>query len=95
MQSFLKLPGNSGLPVCLSGITHPLSLSKEMADHDLRREAMKKQKRKICHGNHDLGIARNHERETGEIKDGEIDRDLAGLLNDLIYMIWACPAKAA
>ena len=66
-----------------------------MADHDLRREAMKKQKRRIFHGNHDLGIVRNHEREIGEIREGEIDEDLVGLLNDLIYMILACPAKAA
>ncbi|XP_057479427.1 uncharacterized protein LOC130766750 [Actinidia eriantha] len=95
MQSLLNLPGNSGLPLCLSGITHPLTLSREMADHDLRRKAMKKQKRRILDANHDLGIVRNHEREIGVIREGEIDGDLAGLLNDLIYMILACPAKAA
>ena len=55
---------------------------------------MKKQKRRILDANHDLGIVRNHEREIGVI-EGEMDGDLADLLNDLIYMILACPAKAA
>ncbi|MED6184325.1 hypothetical protein PIB30_046345 [Stylosanthes scabra] len=33
---------NHGVPVCLSGIIHPLPLSHEMEDHERRRKAMKK-----------------------------------------------------
>ncbi|KAL1815291.1 hypothetical protein DCAR_0519531 [Daucus carota subsp. sativus] len=40
----LNLRTSSGLPLCLSGFTSSLTLSQEIADHDLRREAMKKQK---------------------------------------------------
>ncbi|XP_058199733.1 uncharacterized protein LOC131314853 [Rhododendron vialii] len=98
MQSILNLHSNRGLPLCLSGITHPLSLSKEMADHDRRREALKKKKRGIVVVNYDVGIVRNHERGLEEIRGGdrEVEGDLvADLVHDLIYLFLACPAKAA
>ncbi|KAK7262355.1 hypothetical protein RJT34_29924 [Clitoria ternatea] len=44
MQSMLNL---RGVPLCLSGITNPLSLSDEMADHDRRRKAMKRQRQGV------------------------------------------------
>ncbi|KAF7823434.1 Fos-related antigen 2 like [Senna tora] len=45
MQCMLNLGASYGLPVCLSGISHspPLPLSTQMADHDLRRQAMKRE----------------------------------------------------
>ncbi|RHN75906.1 hypothetical protein MtrunA17_Chr2g0326261 [Medicago truncatula] len=38
MQSMLNI--RHGLPLCLSGIMHPLPLSHEMVDHDRRRKSM-------------------------------------------------------
>ncbi|CAJ1979350.1 unnamed protein product [Sphenostylis stenocarpa] len=55
MQSLLNLRVTHGVPLCLSGITNPLSLSKEIADHDRRRKAMKRQRslaRDGVHANH-------------------------------------------
>ncbi|KAL6967307.1 hypothetical protein U1Q18_033112 [Sarracenia purpurea var. burkii] len=104
MQSILNLHGSYGLPLCLSGITHPLSLSTEIADHDRRRESMKKKRKEargIMHSNGDKG--RNHERELRlleeEIREradiDEVHGDLVGLFHDLISMFLASPAKAA
>lgn len=71
-----------------------------MADHDRRREAMKKQKGGILVVNYDMGIVRSHERILEEIReaDDQVEGDLvaADLMHDLIYyMILASPAKAA
>nr|POE92958.1 hypothetical protein CFP56_75307 [Quercus suber] len=74
MQSLLNLHCSYGLPLCVSGIAHHLTLSKEMADHDRRREAIKRQRsqaREELHANQDLGTRGNHERVFGEIKEGE------------------------
>ncbi|XP_030968801.1 uncharacterized protein LOC115989249 isoform X4 [Quercus lobata] len=74
MQSLLNLHCSYGLPLCVSGIAHHLTLSKEMADHDRRREAIKRQRsqaRKELHANQDLGTRGNHERVFGEINEGE------------------------
>ncbi|KAG6619685.1 hypothetical protein I3842_Q088300 [Carya illinoinensis] len=99
MQSMSSLHGCSyGLPLCVSGIAHPLSFSKEMADHDLRREAIKRQRSQSLaepHANQEMGTQRFIERVLAEIKEGEVDGDLAGLLNDLAPIYWACTAKAA
>ncbi|KAI8523987.1 hypothetical protein RHMOL_Rhmol13G0114600 [Rhododendron molle] len=69
-----------------------------MADHDRRREALKKKKRGILVVNYDVGIVRNHVRGLEEIRGGdhEVEGDLvADLVRDLIYLFLACPAKAA
>lgn len=69
-----------------------------MADHDRRREALKKKKRGILVVNYEVGIVRNHERGLEEIRGGdhEVEGDLvADLVHDLIYLFLACPAKAA
>ncbi|KAM5584013.1 hypothetical protein ABKV19_003735 [Rosa sericea] len=96
MQSMLNLHGTFGLPLCVSGITHHHPhLTHEMADHDRRREAMKKQRsraREELNANQEMGIERIRERVAEEIMDG----DLAALLHDLslCYLV-NCTAKAA
>ncbi|KAF5202943.1 hypothetical protein FRX31_007470 [Thalictrum thalictroides] len=37
-----SMHGSYGLPLCVSGFSHPFSFSMEIADHDLRRESMKR-----------------------------------------------------
>ncbi|CAN8252650.1 unnamed protein product [Cochlearia groenlandica] len=44
-MSSTTLSGNYGFPLCISGISQHLSLSKEMADHDKRRKDLKKLRR--------------------------------------------------
>ncbi|RDX66406.1 hypothetical protein CR513_54827, partial [Mucuna pruriens] len=59
MQSMLTIRGSHGLPLCLSGIIHPLALCHEMADHDRRRQAMRKQRslaRQPLHANQDVDL---------------------------------------
>ncbi|KAI9195113.1 hypothetical protein LWI28_011826 [Acer negundo] len=101
MQSMLSLHGIYGLPLCVSGITHHLTLSKEMADHDLRREAMKKKKKtqrsEVLHRNLEMGIQTNF--ETEQLQQAFLvvdDEDLACLLQDLSNICLPnCIAKAA
>ncbi|GFP81001.1 hypothetical protein PHJA_000243400 [Phtheirospermum japonicum] len=51
----LPILNNSGLPLCLSGISHSLAFQKEKADHDRRREAMKKMRfEETFHGNEEV-----------------------------------------
>ncbi|XP_021640551.1 uncharacterized protein LOC110635499 [Hevea brasiliensis] len=94
MQSMLNLQGSYGLPLSVSGITHHLPLSKEMVDHDRRREAIKKQRsqaRECLHANQELGS----ERGTSDFQEeGELDEDLASVLQDLSCSL-SCTAKAA
>ncbi|KAL7596914.1 uncharacterized protein LOC111877502 [Lactuca sativa] len=60
MQSTMNIRTTYGLPLCLSGLTnhHHLSLSKQIADHDRRREAMK--------------VATSETRSRGGVIDGEV-----------------------
>ncbi|KAI3791412.1 hypothetical protein L2E82_05180 [Cichorium intybus] len=62
MQSILNIRTTYGLPLCLSGVSrhHHLPLSKEIADHDRRREAMK------------LAISESRSRLTDDAIDGEV-----------------------
>ncbi|KAG4972298.1 hypothetical protein AAZX31_13G309800 [Glycine max] len=46
MQSMLTIRATHGLPLCLSGMIHPLALSHEIADHDRRRRTMRKQRQR-------------------------------------------------
>ncbi|CAJ2654365.1 hypothetical protein L195_g033466 [Trifolium pratense] len=59
MQNMLNLRVTHGVPLCLSGITNPLALSKEMEDHDRRRKAMRKQR--SVHANQEKGTQRNND----------------------------------
>ncbi|CAN4120351.1 unnamed protein product [Withania somnifera] len=84
MSSFsLNHQANNGLPICLAGIMHPLPLSKEMTNHNGRREVMKKLR---------VQMGGKWKREfRGKIS--ETDSDLvAALLYDLCL---SCTAKAA
>ncbi|EXB98565.1 hypothetical protein L484_014409 [Morus notabilis] len=95
MQPMFSLHSTCGLPLCVSTITHHLTFSKDMADHDLRREAMKKHRSRGgegVHANQEVGFQRLCERLLGQIKR-EADSD--ELLRDLSHSGLACIAKAA
>lgn len=70
-----------------------------MADHDRRREAIKRQRsraREELHANQEMATFGNLERVLlGEIKEGEFDGDLAAVLHDLAHCYLASTAKAA
>ncbi|KAK4358686.1 hypothetical protein RND71_020915 [Anisodus tanguticus] len=90
-SSSLNHQANNGLPICLAGIIRPLPLSKEMTDHDGRREAMK-QLRVQMREKWNTDQVRSHGRDFRE-KISEADAELiAALLSDLCL---ACTAKAA
>ncbi|KAL5056045.1 hypothetical protein RYX36_036727 [Vicia faba] len=98
MQFMLNLRVTHGVPLCLSGITNPLALSKEMADHDRRRNAMRKLR--SVHAKQD----KSGERKSGfvEIKGGESgegydQEDLDEILYQLSrsYYLTGLSAKAA
>ncbi|XP_058735016.1 uncharacterized protein LOC131606956 [Vicia villosa] len=93
MQFMLNLRVTHGVPLCLSGITNPLALSKEMADHDRRRKAMRKQR--SVHANQDKsGFV---EIKGGESGDGYDQEDLDQILYQLsrYYYLTGLSAKAA
>ncbi|KAI3682057.1 hypothetical protein L2E82_50205 [Cichorium intybus] len=62
MQSILNIRTTYGLPLCLSGVPrhHRRPLSKEIADHDRRREVMKR------------AISENRNRLPSDSIDGEV-----------------------
>ncbi|PIA54072.1 hypothetical protein AQUCO_00900564v1 [Aquilegia coerulea] len=96
MLSILNLHGSYGLPLCVSGISHPFAFSMEIADHDLRRESMKRHRSQAREGfvaNRNMGIERNYVRRDlmKEIKEGEISGDLDNLSCNYV----GCTAKAA
>lgn len=70
-----------------------------MADHDLRREAMKKQKSQsggVSEADQEMGMQRNVERVTGEMREGEDVEDLAKIVHMLSHIcLLPCSAKAA
>ncbi|XVF69390.1 hypothetical protein PTKIN_Ptkin11bG0077800 [Pterospermum kingtungense] len=89
MQSMLNLHASYGLPLCVSGITHHFILFEEMADHDRRREAMKKHRSRASD-------CLPKEMGVGEIMEAEADGDGATVLLDLsCCSCLACTAKAA
>ncbi|XP_021278767.1 uncharacterized protein LOC110412540 [Herrania umbratica] len=98
MQSMLNLHTTYGLPLCVSGITQHFILSEEMADHDHRREAMKKQRSRVSeslHADREMGIQENFETAVEQIMEGEVDGDGAIVLQDLSCSCLAYTAKAA
>ncbi|KAK9127272.1 hypothetical protein Syun_016069 [Stephania yunnanensis] len=46
MQFMLNNHPSSGLPLCVSGITHRLAVPLEIADHDRRRDAMMRRRQR-------------------------------------------------
>ncbi|MCD9646804.1 hypothetical protein HAX54_036987 [Datura stramonium] len=90
-SSSLNHQANNGLPICLAGIMHPLPLSKEMTDHNGRREAMKKLRVKMG-GTWSTNQVSSRGRDFRE-KISEIDEDLIAVL--LCDFCLSCTAKAA
>ncbi|TKY48499.1 hypothetical protein E2542_SST25918 [Spatholobus suberectus] len=84
MQSMLS---THGLPLCLSGIIHPLALSHEMADHDRRRLAMRKQISVIREG------VRANQEMGGQINFVEVKGETD--LHDLSHTHLGSTARAA
>nr|KAJ0211647.1 hypothetical protein LSAT_V11C400217100 [Lactuca sativa] len=86
MQSIMNISTTFGLPLCLSGVTrhHQLSLSREIADHDRRREATKRV------------ISERRSRLTADAIGGEVSGDDDDDDDDQSSLcINRCPAKAA
>ncbi|KAJ1424313.1 hypothetical protein SESBI_11759 [Sesbania bispinosa] len=83
MQSMLNLRATHGVPLCLSGITNnPLALSKEMADHDRRRKAMRRRQRSQAReGLHANQENTNTERDSFLEDEGDLD----DILHDLSH----------
>ncbi|KAK1429125.1 hypothetical protein QVD17_11327 [Tagetes erecta] len=81
MQSIFNIRTSYGLPICLSGITrhHQLSLSKQIADHDRRREEMKRSRKE----NGRVVPVNEIDGEVSEIEAGYRSSDLVSFnLND-------------
>ncbi|KAK4790991.1 hypothetical protein SAY86_031404 [Trapa natans] len=93
MQSMLHINSCYGLPLCISSIPPPLTLSKEMADHDRRRNAVKRLR---STGARSLTFWRDDEiTAVLMILNGEVGGDLADLLRDPAQSGSSFTAKAA
>ncbi|KAL2328650.1 hypothetical protein Fmac_022077 [Flemingia macrophylla] len=62
-----------GVPLCLSGVTNPLALSKEMADHERRRKAMKMQRSLHANANTNQLQMRNYEIMVMPLEHADLD----------------------
>ncbi|KAK7404682.1 hypothetical protein VNO78_05638 [Psophocarpus tetragonolobus] len=87
-QKMQSMRATNGVPLCLSGITNPLSLSlsKEMADHERRRKAIKRHRSVARKGNH----ANQH-----TTVEEYADLDYVIILHDLFHTLLDFTAKAA
>ena len=69
-----------------------------IADHDRRREAIKKKRSRdseSLHANQEMGVEENFERVVEEIIEAEVDADRAIVLQDVSCSCLASTAKAA
>ncbi|XP_031129003.1 uncharacterized protein LOC116030808 [Ipomoea triloba] len=91
-----NLHANFGLPVCLSGITHPLPLPlpEEMADHDRRRKAMKTSAAFESKDTSWRSSSAADDQERGN-QTSPGDADFASVLRDLASISLGHTAKAA
>ncbi|XP_057748601.1 uncharacterized protein LOC130967661 [Arachis stenosperma] len=88
MQSMLNLHAINGVPLCLCGITNPLSLSKEMADHERRRKAMKKQRSSSSMARESVVVHANQEQMVGTLWNFETDSSSSSCIIMMTMMIF-------
>ncbi|KAK9154115.1 hypothetical protein Sjap_001595 [Stephania japonica] len=95
MQFMLNNHPSSGLPLCVTGITHRLAVPLEIADHDRRRDAMMRRRPRSPPQHVSEGFVGNREMGGGvvRVRIVEKERDVDDELKCRSYV--GCTAKAA